>query len=200
VDPADLTGQLPLDGPQERGDAARNRRLLLEAARTLMAQRSPEDVTTEDIAAAAGVGKGTLFRRFGSRAGLMIQLLDEDEREMQQAFMFGPPPLGPGAPPLDRLLSFGRQRLCFVDAHRAVLVEANRDPGRHYNAAYAVLHTHVRMLLQAAGSTGDLDAQADSLLALLEADYVVFQCADRGQTLEELGRAWESVARKLCGR
>jgi AcrR family transcriptional regulator len=200
VDPADLTGHPPLDGPQERGDAARNRRLLLEAARTLMAQRSPEDVTTEDIAAAAGVGKGTLFRRFGSRAGLMIQLLDEDEREMQQAFMFGPPPLGPGAPPLDRLLSFGRQRLCFVAAHRAVLVEANRDPGRHYNAAYAVLHTHVRMLLQAAGSTGDLDAQADSLLALLDAGYVAFQCADRGQTLEELGRAWESVARKLCGR
>lgn len=200
MDTADLTGHLPPDGPQERGDAARNRQRLLDAARMLMAQRSPEEVTTEDIAAAAGVGKGTLFRRFGSRAGLMIELLDEDERAMQQAFMFGPPPLGPGAPPLDRLLAFGRHRLCFVDAHRAVLVEANRDPGRHYNAAYAVLHTHVRMLLQAAGSAGDPDAQADALLALLEADYVMYQCVDRGQTLEELGQAWESVAHKLCGR
>ena len=64
---------------QERGDAARNRRLLLDAARTLIAERGPDAVSTDDIAAAAGVGKGTLFRRFGSRAGLMLELLDEDE-------------------------------------------------------------------------------------------------------------------------
>lgn len=43
----------------------------------------------DDVAAAAGVGKGTLFRRFGSRAGLMMVLLDEDERASQQAFLFG---------------------------------------------------------------------------------------------------------------
>ena len=95
----------------ERGDAARNRALLLDAARRLIAERGADAVTTDDIAAAAGVGKGTLFRRFGSRAGLMIVLLDEDEKAEQQAFMFGPPPLGPGAPPLDRLLAYGRDRL-----------------------------------------------------------------------------------------
>jgi len=54
--------------PQERGDAARNRTLLLDAARRLIAERGPDAVSTDDIAAAAGVGKGTLFRRFGSRA------------------------------------------------------------------------------------------------------------------------------------
>src|SRR6185437_10949655 len=86
--------------PHERGDAARNRTLLLYAARRLIAERGPDAVTTDDIAAAAGVGKGTLFRRFGSRAGLMLVLLDEDEKVEQQALMFGPPPLGPGAPPL----------------------------------------------------------------------------------------------------
>src|SRR5690349_16019684 len=80
----------------DRGGAARNRTLLLDAARRLIAERSPDAVTTDDIAAAAGVGKGTLFRRFGSRAGLMLVLLDEDEKTEQQALMFGPPPLGPG--------------------------------------------------------------------------------------------------------
>ena len=94
--------------PHERGDAARNRTLLLDAARRLIAERGTDAVTTDDIATAAGVGKGTLFRRFGSRAGLMMVLLDEDEKTQQQAFMFGPPPLGPGAPPLDRLLAYGR--------------------------------------------------------------------------------------------
>jgi AcrR family transcriptional regulator len=78
---------------QERGDAARNRALLLQAARNLVAERGADAVTTDDIAAAAGVGKGTLFRRFGSRAGLMMVLLDEDEQAVQQAFLFGPPPL-----------------------------------------------------------------------------------------------------------
>lgn len=200
MDVADGSGHLPVDEPQERGDAARNRRRLLDAARTLVAQRSPEEITTEDIAAAAGVGKGTLFRRFGSRAGLMIELLDEDERAMQHAFMFGPPPLGPEAAPLERLLAFGRERLRFVQTHRAVLGEAAGDPEAHYNAAYAVLHTHVRMLLQSAASTGDLDAQADALLALLDADYVAHQCESRGRTVESLGQAWDSLARKLCGR
>src|SRR5204863_1791046 len=103
--------------PQERGDAARNRTLLLDAARRLIAERGADSVTTDDIAAAAGVGKGTLFRRFGSRAGLMIVLLDEDEKIQQQAFMFGPPPLGPGAPAVDRLLAYGRERLKFVRSH-----------------------------------------------------------------------------------
>ena len=199
MDTVDGTGQLHVDSPQERGDAARNRIRLLDAARTLMAQRSPEEITTADIVAAAGVGKGTLFRRFGSRAGLMIELLDEDERAMQHAFMFGPSPLGPGAPPLERLLAFGGERLRFVHLHRAVLAEVNRDPDAHYNAAFAVLHVHVRTLLAAAESTGDHDAQADALLALLDADYVSYQRENRGQTLDSLTNAWNSLARKLCG-
>src|SRR6202035_6065368 len=106
------------------GDAARNRALLVDAARRLIAARGPGAVTMDEIAAAAGVGKGTLFRRFGSRAGLMIVLLDEDEKAQQQAFMFGPPPLGPGAPALDRLLAYGRDRHQFVHAHHALLSDA----------------------------------------------------------------------------
>ncbi|MCO4197967.1 TetR/AcrR family transcriptional regulator, partial [Mycolicibacterium smegmatis] len=66
--------------PQERGDAARNRAAILDAARRLIAERGPDAVSTDDIAVEAGVGKGTLFRRFGTRAGLMMVLLDEDEK------------------------------------------------------------------------------------------------------------------------
>jgi AcrR family transcriptional regulator len=186
--------------PQERGDAARNRTLLLEAARRLIAERGADAVTTDDIAAAAGVGKGTLFRRFGSRAGLMMVLLDEDEKTQQQAFMFGPPPLGPGAPPLDRLLAYGRARLKFVCTHHALLSDANRDPQMRFNAPAMLQHRHVRVLLEDAGTTGDLDAQATALLALLDADRVNHQLTEGGQTLESLANAWETVARKLCGR
>ena len=187
------------EAPQERGDAARNRTLLLEAARRLITERGAEAVTTDDIAAAAGVGKGTLFRRFGSRAGLMIVLLDEDEKVQQHAFLFGPPPLGPGAPPLERLLAYGRARLKFVKAHQALLSDANRDPQMRFSAPATLHHRHVTVLLEDASTTGDLNAQAAALLALLDADYVHHQLTDGGQTLKSLGDAWETLARKLCG-
>lgn len=193
-------GELPVSAPQERGDAARNRALLLQAARDLVAERGADAVTMDDVAAAAGVGKGTLFRRFGSRAGLMMVLLDEDERASQQAFLFGPPPLGPDAPPLDRLVAFGRERIRFVHTHHALLSAANRDPHNRYNAPATVLRTHVRVLLASARTTGNLGVQTDALLALLDPDYVEHRLNEGGHTLETLGDAWESLARKLCGR
>jgi AcrR family transcriptional regulator len=185
--------------PTERGDAARNRVLLLEAARRLIDEHGTDAITMDAVAAAAGVGKGTLFRRFGSRAGLMLVLLDEDEKTLQQSFMFGPPPLGPGAPPLQRLIAYGRSRLQFSWNHRALLSDAARNPQNRYNAVSAVQHTHVRMLLAAAHTTGDLDAQTAALLALLDADYISHQHDDLGNSLDAQGDAWESLARKLCG-
>jgi AcrR family transcriptional regulator len=92
--------------PRERGDAARNRERILAAARRLFAERDPATVSIDDIAAAAGVGKGTVFRRFGDRAGLAEALIDDEMRRFQDAFLDGPPPLGPGAPPSERLEAF----------------------------------------------------------------------------------------------
>ncbi|MDT5092652.1 MAG: hypothetical protein QOH60_2015 [Mycobacterium sp.] len=195
-DPLPVSGQ----AVAERGDAARNRGLLLDAARRLIAERGPDAVTMDDIAAEAGVGKGTLFRRFGNRSGLMLVLLDEDEQALQRAFLFGPPPLGPAADPLDRLLAYGRARLAFVCDHRHLLQDAARDPQARYNAPHMLNHMHIRVLLEAAGTTGDLDAQAEALLALLDADYIAHQIEHVGVPPDALGDAWESVARKLCGR
>jgi AcrR family transcriptional regulator len=185
--------------PTERGDAARNRVLLMAAARRLIDEHGADTVTMDDVAAAAGVGKGTLFRRFGSRAGLMMVLLDEDEKAEQQAFMFGPPPLGPGAQPLVRLLAYGRERLRFTWDHRMLLSDANSDPQMRFHAPATLHRAHVRMLLEAAATAGDLDAQTDALMALLDADYVTHQVNDLGRSLQLQGEAWESLARKLCG-
>jgi AcrR family transcriptional regulator len=66
-----VTDERPL-----RADAERNRRLLLDAARELFAQRGLQ-VTLDDIARRAGVGVGTAYRRFGSREKLIDALFDE---------------------------------------------------------------------------------------------------------------------------
>src|SRR4051812_17623609 len=84
---------------RERADAARNRIRVLEAAEKLFAERGVDAVTMDDVAGAAGVGKGTLYRRFGDKGGLAMALLDQRERELQERILTGPPPLGLGAGP-----------------------------------------------------------------------------------------------------
>src|ERR1700733_10701980 len=124
---------------RERGDAARNRALLLDAARSLVAERGPDAVTMDEVATAAGVGKGTLFRRFGSRAGLMIVLIDEDEHAEHSDLMFRTPPLTP-------MIAYGRERLRFVSVQLELLAEAGRDPQVRCNSPATLHRTHVRML------------------------------------------------------
>src|SRR5258707_14756445 len=86
----------------ERADAARNRERILCAARRLFDERGAGCVSMDDVAEAAGVGKGTLFRRFGSRASLAAAVLSQRERGLQEALTRGEPPRGPGPPPRPR--------------------------------------------------------------------------------------------------
>src|SRR5260370_14498449 len=104
----------------ERADAARNRRLLLATAREMIAGHGAGQLTMDGLAERAGLGKGTVFRRFGTRAGIFAALLDDDERDFQEQVLAGPPPLGPGAPPLDRLIAYGRARIDFLIGHREI--------------------------------------------------------------------------------
>ena len=97
--------------PAERADAARNRRHLLATAREMLAARGADTLTMDGLAERAGLGKGTVFRRFGTRAGIFRALLDDAERAFQEQVLSGPPPLGPGAPPLDRLVAYGQARV-----------------------------------------------------------------------------------------
>ncbi|MFZ0834539.1 MAG: hypothetical protein WAM92_15975 [Mycobacterium sp.] len=84
--------------------------------------------------------------------------------------------------------------------NRRLLLDAARDPQTRHRPPLTLHRAHIRMLLESARSTGDLDAQADALLALLDADCVAYYREVLGQSLDELGKAWDSVARKLCGQ
>ena len=58
-----------------RADAARNRARVLDAARTAFAEAGL-DVGVEEIARRAGVGKGTLYRRFPTKEALVRAIFD----------------------------------------------------------------------------------------------------------------------------
>ncbi|WP_235871024.1 TetR/AcrR family transcriptional regulator [Rhodococcus spongiicola] len=193
--------QLPLVDAEipERCDAARNRKLLLDAAADLVSELGADAVTMEAVAARAGVGKGTVFRRFGNRAGLMNALLDRTERALQQAFMFGPPPLGPDADAIVRLVAFGRARLDMVTVQGEVLraAEDSRE-SRFSSPARAVSLRHLEKLLTDAGVDGDIELLASALLASLEASLVLHQMRVLGMSLARIADGWEDLVRRIA--
>lgn len=159
----------------ERADAARNRRHLLDVAREMIAEHGVEKVTMDGLAERAGLGKGTVFRRFGTRAGIFHALMDEDERAFQECFLSGPPPLGPGADPVRRLIAYGRARIAFLLDHHAI-VRAALDPNQPIPATEGTIsRLHIRMLLgQARPDIADLDSLAVQLTAALDGPLLLY--------------------------
>lgn len=185
--------------PPERRDAARNRVALLQAAERLIDQCGLDAVTMDAVAAEAGVGKGTVFRRFESREGLMGALLNHSETEWQAAVMSGPPPLGPGADPWDRLMEFGRTRLETTIKHADLIRHAGRAGTRSF-AAYSFVTMHVRYLLHELGVTGDLPLLAVALMAPLEAPILDQQIRIEGLDVDRINAGWADLARRIVGR
>ena len=185
--------------PPERSDAARNRVALLEAAQRLVASDGVDSVTMERVAAAAGVGKGTVFRRFESREGLMGALLNHNETEWQAAVLSGTPPLGPGAEPWDRLLAFGRSRLDTTLLHADLIRAAGRAGTRSY-AAYSFAAMHVRYLLSELGVDGDIALLAVALMAPLEAPILEQQISIERIDVDRVYAGWVDLARRIAGR
>ena len=186
-----------LDGaPRVRRDAERNRVALLDACERLVERCGLDAVTMDAVAAEAGVGKGTVFRRFGSREGLMAALLDHSETEWQAGVISGPPPLGPGAPPWDRLLAFGRSRLETTLLHADLIRHAGRAGQRSY-AAYSFAAMHLRYLLTELGVSGDLPLLATALMAPLEAAVLDQQVRIEGLDVDRVYDGWVDLARRV---
>jgi AcrR family transcriptional regulator len=184
----------PAQAP-ERADAARNREKILAAAQRLVAEHGIENVSMDMLAAEACVGKGTIFRRFGDRQGLAMQLLDEQERAFQDGFMRGDAPLGPGAPPVERLRAFGHGWIDLLEANGdLVLAAESGSPAARFRAApYAVHRMHVASLIQELDPRLDADYHADSLLAVLAADQYLHLRRGREMSVERIREGWDSV-------
>lgn len=192
--------QLPVtdqEGRFPRADAVRNRALILAAAERLFADRGASCVSMDDIADAAGVGKGTLFRRFGSRAALALAVLSEHESEFQEGFIRGAPPLGPGAPPLERLIAFGEARFDLLAVHSELIAAAEIGSERLSSPPYAVYRLHMTLLLREAVPTCDPSYLVEMLLACLGADEFLHAREALGMSLEQIKAGWRELVSRL---
>ncbi|QMU72454.1 TetR/AcrR family transcriptional regulator [Streptacidiphilus sp. P02-A3a] len=185
--------------PRERADAARNRSRLLDAAAQLVRELGAQNVTMDAVAAAAHVGKGTLFRRFGDREGLMRALLDHAEAEYQRGFLTGPPPLGPGAGPGERLLAFGCATIRHHLDHLDLYLAADTCAERRLLVPAAMLRvSHVAGLLRQAGVDGDTDLLAQALNGYLDPVLLHHLHVQRGYPVARLENGWRQfVTRQL---
>ena len=194
-EPIELPVREDLPAPR-RADAARNANLILAACERLFSQRGVENVSMDEIATEAGVGKGTLFRHFGDRAGLARAVIGESTRVFQEELIRGEPPLGPGAPARERLIAFVAGLAGLMDRHGELMRTAEAT-GPDADAVYRFYRTHVELLVREADPGADSEFIADALLAMLTARMFLYMRIARELPLERIVEGWTDVVRRL---
>jgi AcrR family transcriptional regulator len=159
---------------KERADAQHNRVRILEAARKLMKKRTLDHLCMDELAAVAGVGKGTLYRRFEDKQALLHALLDDDERALQESVKktFA----RDRARPQESLVALLEELHAFSLEHVSVLSAAEASArGRHLaSPPYLWRHAVVVDLLERAGVATRSGAHhvADALLSSMSGEVL----------------------------
>lgn len=175
----------------ERRDAAEHRRQILEAAQLLFAELGVTAVSMHQIAQAAGVGQGTLYRRYAHKGELCMDLLRESgERFWDEPWAFTSRQSGTALERLDGLIE---HLIDFIEEKGTLLgviseACAAHECGEQFRAPfYQRVHATVTALLDEAVESRELPAldvayTADALLAALNPNLYMFQRQERGFT------------------
>jgi AcrR family transcriptional regulator len=187
---------------RQRTQAARNELRILDSTRRLLQSDDAGTVDMRDIARAAGVGVGTIYRRFGDKGALLAAVIDADERELQDALLTGPPPLGPGPPAGERLQAFLVALAALTEDNLNVLLATNAaSPGRMYVGAYGAWRLHViHLLAELRPDLGDVDRgwYADALLAPLDPQTYAVQRRRLGMNADAIAANLRALALALA--
>lgn len=178
-----------VEPPIERADAARNRAKILAAADDLVTSRGMHALSMNEVAAAAGVGVGTIYRRFHDQAGLVEAMMNQRESQLQQALVSGPPPLGPGAAAPQRIRAFLHAYVDVLDTYGTLMATAEATmptPRRYRSGPYAVHHQHLATLIAEARPAADATYLADALLAPLAAGLFTHQRNHDGMSTDRI--------------
>ena len=191
----------------ERRDAIQHRQQVLAAAAQLFGERGVEAVTMDEIAQAASVGKGTLYRRYADKGQLVLALMDACVQRLQDQ-VAAELESSSRAPVLAQLEAVLARMVDWVEEHvtwLGVLSDQAAGPRRgavHCSRLYGWMHAVVLELLQRAVATGeaaidDCVYTADAVLALLDIDLYVFQRRERGYSPQQILAGMRRLVRGL---
>jgi AcrR family transcriptional regulator len=152
---ADGNGRSGTAAPRKRADARRNEATLLDAAATLFVE-SGVNAPVRDIAAKAGVGVGTIYRHFPTRADLIVAVYRHQVEACAEA---GPALLAGSDPPYQALTCWIGMFVDFLVTKHG-LAEVLRSDA----AAFQTLHAYFidrlvpvcGQLLDAAAAAGEI--------------------------------------------
>jgi AcrR family transcriptional regulator len=162
-----------------RADAVRNRAALLDAAEAVFAEQGP-GASTEDIARAAGVGVGTLFRHFPTKEALLEAVYLKRLRRLGERAVELAGSQDPGA------AFFGYFRLVVLEsvtknALTRALAEAGIDPAAAAGEFGGGFHEAFARLLERAQAAGAVRADigvADMIALLVGASHAIEHASD----------------------
>ena len=183
----------------ERADAARNRRKILDAASLILQTRGAAGLSMDEVARVARVGVGTVYRRFGDLSGLAHALLSEQEAQFQDSLLTGPAPLGPGAPPKERIAALMSALVDRLEENSELLLvaETSAPYARFTCTAYEVHHAHLVALISEIRADVDAEFLADALLAPLATNLYLHQRQVRGLSTDRIRRGLAALLAPL---
>lgn len=175
---------IPLPEKKERADSVRNRRLLLDTALRLFQQQGVANVTMSEIAQAAQVGKGTLYRHFTDKGELIMALLDSDMHDLQERVFVH---LRQPCTAREKLAWFLETVGRYIIGHMALLDPQDGRPNMFltHPAHYWWRHT-IRGLLAQIPECEDVEAVSDLLYILLDVHALRYQINAQNRTEEEV--------------
>lgn len=179
----------------ERRDAAESRRKILDAARALFSGRGVEAVSMYEVGREAGVGQGTLYRRFEHKGALCMALLRESaghfaEEARERLENDDGSALEQLEYLLDQLVRFNEENGPLLGAIRDAAGGARRS-GMYHNPFYQWLRATTTVLLERGVNSGeipnlDVEYLSDAILAPLNIDLYLFQRRELGMNPDRI--------------
>ncbi|MCA9984208.1 MAG: TetR/AcrR family transcriptional regulator [Anaerolineales bacterium] len=192
----------------ERRDAAENREHILRIAESLFAEQGVASVNMADIAKAAGVGKGTLYRRFANKGELCLALMDDQFREFQDIMLDRFRQLTREQVPfLQQLEQFLEALVYFSEKHLSYLCEVQQlslEQPQDFSRPHYWNEITIQGLLRQAAQAGEVAAECDIelaavlLLAPLNAAVFRYMLGNRGFTLAQICTGMRTIIAGLA--
>ncbi len=198
----------------ERRDAAEHRQRILDVAQHLFGKHGVDAVSMHQIALAAGIGQGTLYRRYRHKGELCMDLMREHhERFVEEiAALLDAARTASALERLDsvlvKMVALLEEQVTMLEAIAATMMrdarcdesDSSRRLSFHQSPWYLWLHELLAGLLTEAVERGELASldvpyTTDAILAVLNPPFYLFQRQERGFSQE---RILQGVRRMYC--